>query len=337
MSIVSVTNSDSARLVATDSAQTSPTETLVSIVIPHLNQPDSLDVCLSTLDEQTFPRSQFEVIVVDNGSTFSPEAIIARYPGTRLLREPQPGPGPARNLGARHATGKYLAFIDADCRAHPNWLSAIARSLSSAPDGTILGGDVQIWRSNNETYTPLEAYECVFAYRFKLYIEKHGYCGTGNMAMRRSDFARVGPFAGIQIAEDVEWGARARAAGLTLRYVPEMVVFHPARGSLQELCAKWQRHIHHLLNAARKKPGWRAHWIARAVAVLCSPVVDAAKVLSSDRLSGLSARLKALYVLVIVRAYRAWKMIDLLGRSGEVVWNRDAKLTALSGNLLVNK
>jgi glycosyltransferase involved in cell wall biosynthesis len=178
---------------------------LISVIVPHLNQPDSLENCLRSLSQQDFPSSKFEVIVVDNGSTCSPEATVARYPGTCLIHELIPGPGPARNFGVENARGEYLAFIDADCRAGPNWLSAIERTLCSVPDGIILGGDVRIWRDNNETFTAIEAYECVFAYRFKLYIEKQGYCGTGNMAMRRSDFAKVGPFAGIQFAEDVDW------------------------------------------------------------------------------------------------------------------------------------
>jgi glycosyltransferase involved in cell wall biosynthesis len=297
-------------------------EPLISVIIPHLNQPDSLDKCLNSLECQTLARSLFEVIVVDNGSQSSPEPIIAGHQQTELLHEPQPGPGPARNRGVQRAAGRFLAFIDADCRADPDWLNAIFRTLCSVPEGTVLGGDVQIWRDNTDTFTAIEAYEAVFSYRFKLFIEQHGYCGTGNMALRRSDFDKVGPFAGIQLAEDVEWGQRARAAGLAFRYIPEIVVFHPARGSLRELCSKWQRHIQHVLNEVRGKPWWRVHWVARAVAILCSPAIDSATVLSSDRLDGMSARLKALLVLTIVRAYRAWTMIGLLGSSGEVIWNR---------------
>ena len=82
--------------------------------------------------------------------------------------------------------------------------------------------------------TALEAYESVFAYRFKLYIEEHGFSGTGNLVVRRADFKTIGPFRGIEVAEDIDWGQRARAAGYTFVYVPEMIVFHPARESIQE-------------------------------------------------------------------------------------------------------
>ena len=187
--------------------------TLISIVIPHRDQPEALEACLSSLDAQSLARSFFEIIVVDNGSVCLPDDIVARHPGTRLLQELQPGPGPARNLGARNATGAILAFIDADCRAHPDWLRNAKQTLCSSPERTILGGDLRIWRDNTDSSTSIEAYESVFGYRFKLYIEQHGFCGTGNLLVRRADFERIGPFAGIKFAEDIEWGQRARDAG----------------------------------------------------------------------------------------------------------------------------
>ena len=170
---------------------------LISVVVPHLNQSDLLHECLSSLDAQTLERAKFEVIVVDNGSTHLPTAVTALHPGTRLLEEREPGPGIARNRGVQEAAGKVFAFIDADCRAHPDWLRVAQATLGASQDHTILGGDVQIWPSQSGSYTAVEAYESVFAYRFKLYIEKHGYSGTGNLVVRRSDFERIGPFAGI--------------------------------------------------------------------------------------------------------------------------------------------
>lgn len=295
---------------------------LISVVIPHLNQPEALEACLGSLDAQSLARCFFEIIVVDNGSVHIPRDIVANHSGTRLLRELQPGPGPARNFGVRASTGDIIAFIDADCRAHRDWLRTALQAIRSSPDGTILGGDVRIWRSRGNTSTAIEAYESVFGYRFKLFIERHGYCGTGNLVVRRTDYDKAGPFAGIDIAEDVEWGQRARSAGLRFRYVPEMVIFHPARRSLQELRVKWDRHTQHNLNMARGKRGWKIRWIARALAVLASPIVDSVRALSSDRIQGISARLKAISVLFAIRAYRASKMLSLLSESEGVVWNR---------------
>jgi glycosyltransferase involved in cell wall biosynthesis len=296
---------------------------MISVIIPHLNQPDALEACLHSLDAQTLDRSLFEVIVIDNGSAAPPQELVARHAGVRLLHEPRPGPGPARNAGAKSANGDVFAFIDADCRAHPDWLSIALQALHSSPSGTILGGDVRIWRNEDEAVTAIAAYEAVFAYRFKLYIEQHGFSGTGNLAMFRADFETIGPFAGIDVAEDMEWGQRACSAEFRFRYVPEMIVFHPARRSLDDLYAKWDRQIQHYLNMARNKPVWRFRWIARALLILGSPILDIATVFRSDRIQGMPARLKAIAVLCRIRAHRAFKMLSLLCAGKSIVWNRE--------------
>ena len=301
-----------------------PDRPLISVIIPHLNQFEGLAACLESLDAQSLRRTLFEVIVVDNGSTSLPEKLTANRPGTRLFVQSQPGPGPARNLGVQSALGDIFAFIDADCRAHPDWLRNALNVISSAPQGIILGGDVRIWREVNHRFTAIEAYEAVFGYRFKLYIERHGFCGTGNLVVRRADFAKIGPFAGIQFAEDIEWGQRARAANCVFRYVPEMIVFHPARRSLAEVYAKWDRHTQHFFNMAHGKPAWKLRWTARAIAVFGSPIVDFARVLSSDRIHGVSTRLKAISILSAVRAHRARKMLSLFRTSNSVTWNRNS-------------
>lgn len=295
---------------------------LATVIIPHLNQLDALETCLSSLDAQSLECRLYEVIVVDNGSEKLPDRIVARHVGARLLQELQPGPGLARNRGAEAARGDVLCFIDSDCRAHPQWLERALKALSSAPPRTVLGGDVRIWRDDIARFGAIEAYESVFAYRFKMYIEQHGYSGTGNLVVRRADFQRVGPFLGLEIAEDVEWGARARSARLTIRYEPGLIVYHPARRSLRELFIKWDRHLQHELNVARAQPLWRARWLGRASLLLISPLIDAGNVFVSDRLQGWSARLKAVAVLIVLRSYRAWRMLTMLFFNRGVVWNR---------------
>ncbi len=295
---------------------------LISVVIPHLNQPEQLEFCLRSLEEQTLPSELFEVIIVDNGSDSIPQAPDGRLP-IRVMRELTPGPGAARNHGAAFASGDILAFIDADCRSDRDWLKAALRTMASAPARTILGGDVRILRKDAEAFSAIEAYESVFAYRFQFYIEKRGFCGTGNLIVRRTDFYEIGLFAGIGIAEDVEWGQRARARGYTFRYVPEMIVYHPARKSLKDLCVKWDRLMQHALNMARTKRGWRLNWVARAFAILLSPAFDWTKVVTSDRLQGTLARLKAVAVLIAIRAYRFERLLALSFFSKEVAWNRN--------------
>jgi glycosyltransferase involved in cell wall biosynthesis len=295
---------------------------LLSVIIPHLNQPEALEACLDSLQSQTIDRAAFEVVVVDNGSTAFPSALVDRYPNTLLLQEERPGPGHARNRGVTAASGEILAFIDADCRANPDWLKCALSSLEVSPSRTILGGDVQIWHEPHTRVTAVEAYESVFAYRFKLYIEQHGFCGTGNLVVRKQDFDNVGPFQGIDVAEDIQWGRQALGSGYVFRYVPEMVVYHPARASFRELCVKWDRHIQHAVNAGGSNRSWQAGWIFRALAILVSPAADWIKVVFSPRLHGPAAKAKAIGILTAIRGYRAYKMIALLLAGKQVQWNR---------------
>ena len=295
---------------------------LLSVIIPHLNQPEALAACLDSLQSQTVDCAAFEVIVVDNGSAAFPPTVVERYPGTLLLQEDKPGPGHARNRGVEAASGEILAFIDADCRANPDWLKCALAALEVAPPRTILGGDVQIWHEPHTRVTAVEAYESVFAYRFKLYIEQHGFCGTGNLVVRKQDFDHIGPFQGIEVAEDIQWGRQALSAGYTFRYVSDMVVYHPARESFRELCVKWDRHIQHAVNAGRNNRSWQAGWFLRALAILLSPAADWTKVVASRRVRGPAAKAKAISVLTAIRGYRAYKMIALLAVGKQVHWNR---------------
>jgi GT2 family glycosyltransferase len=268
-----------------------------------------------------------EVIVVDNGSTHLPDAgaLAAILPGTRLLSEPTPGPGPARNTGVRAARGDILAFIDADCRPDPGWIAAIARAMAD-PAAQVLGGDVRIDMADPARPTMWEAYEAIYAYRMDRYIAREGYTGTGNLAIRRAVFDAVGPFAGIGVAEDRDWGRRATRAGFDLRFVPDMQVFHPARQSLAELTAKWGRHIAHEFADAPRRPGGRLRLAAKAVALPLSVVWELPRILTSDRIGGLRARGLALAGLAAIRVWRAGRMARHLAlggaEAGATGWNR---------------
>src|SRR3546814_6987685 len=103
-------------------------------------------------------------------------------------------------------------------------------------------------------------------YRQKLYIRKKHFSGTGNLAFWKSDFARIGPFAGITVAEDMDWGRRARAVGMKLSYNPQMLVYHPASKSVAELESKWSRHIAHELEKSRGGQARAPKWTARSIA-----------------------------------------------------------------------
>jgi GT2 family glycosyltransferase len=293
----------------------------VSVIIPHLNTPEALARCLTSVTGQALDHGHAEVIVVDNGSRVSLEAVKTAFPGVSWLAEPEPGPGPARNRGIAAARAPALAFIDADCRAAPGWLQTAVDAVEKDPQRAVVGGDIRIDFVDPARLTGIEAYEAVFGFRQKMYIETRHFSVTANLAMARCVHAAVGPFAGITLAEDLDWGQRARAAGYPVRYIPAMLVWHPARPTFAALEAKWKRHIRHDWNDYRG-PRWR--WQARAVAMALSIPAEAPKLLFSDRLQGLGNRFRGIGVLARIRLFRAAEMLRVMRVTSDDAdyWNR---------------
>ncbi len=295
----------------------------ISVVIPHLNQPDHLRRCLaSILAGKLVPD---EIIVVDNGSREMPFAVCDAFPGIILLAEPKPGPGPARNTGVAASSGDILAFIDADCLADPLWLST-ARDAMADPAAQILGGDVRIAYANPSRLTALEAYESIYAYRMDRYIAREGFTGTGNLVVRRPVLDQVGPFAGLEVAEDRDWGQRATRAGHRIRYVAGMKVYHPARPNFRDLAVKWERSTAHDFVKAGQRKGGRLRFLIKTLAMPLSPLAEIPRLLASDRLSGLGNKARAFLCLVRIRLHRARIMARLLTGTDPAsysgAWNR---------------
>jgi len=282
----------------------------ISVIVPHLDQPDALRRLLDSLAIQNHEASDFEVIVVDNGSKVLPPAPgTARY-NTIITHEPEPGPGPARNTGAALASGRVLAFTDADCIPDPDWLPAVIKHFASNDAEPAIGGDVRIALSGQEP-TAIESYESIYGYRQKLYIEKMGFAATCNFAVLKDVFDQVGPFRGLNTAEDRDWGKRASALGFIHAYRPQMLVYTPARSSLQEVKRKWDRHIAHDFSEITLRRD-RLRWIARALALALSPLGEIPRIAVSDRVTGIRPRLDAYQVLIRVRFFRARRMIALV-------------------------
>ena len=105
---------------------------LVSVIVPNYNYGAFLRECVDSILGQDL--ASLEVIVVDDGSTDESAAVLDSISDGRLrtLQSGHLGVSAARNLGLDHATGEYLAFLDADDRWHPNKLAAQVRLAQEA-------------------------------------------------------------------------------------------------------------------------------------------------------------------------------------------------------------
>jgi glycosyltransferase involved in cell wall biosynthesis len=99
----------------------------VSVVVASYNGGRTLKACLDSLERLNYP--DYEVILVDDGSTDTTPQIASLYPTVRYLRQPNFGLSVARNTGIHAATGEIVAFTDSDCRADEDWLYYLVADL----------------------------------------------------------------------------------------------------------------------------------------------------------------------------------------------------------------
>ena len=117
----------------------------VSVIIPTRNRAIYLEKMLDSLLEQTISKDEFEVIVIDNGSTDSTKVVCSQkknsFPHFRYILEKNPGLHSGRNRGFLEAQGDYLLFADDDVIAFPTWIEGIIEGLERE-DVALAGGNV---------------------------------------------------------------------------------------------------------------------------------------------------------------------------------------------------
>lgn len=273
----------------------------VSVIVPHYHDLKGLDVCLSRLAAQTFDQP-YEVVVADNNSPEG-EAAVAAVVGdrARLVIVKEKGAGPARNGAVAAARGDILAFTDADCVPSLDWLE---RGIAGLARGDVVGGRVEVWCEDPDRITSAEAFEVVFGFNNRRYIERKHFSVTANLFCLRSVFDAVGPFL-PDVSEDTEWGQRAHAAGYRLVYVDDALVKHPPRHDWPELLKKWRRIEAETYALERRNGLPRAFWLLRSLAMPLSAVVHSSFVIGDSRLS-LRGRWLAIAMLFRVRCWRGW-------------------------------
>lgn len=274
---------------------------LVSVIIPHFNDLNNLQRCLSLLLEQTLTPDSFEIIVADNNSACG-LAEVSKICGAhaRLVSAPIQGAAEARNVGVAASRGRYLAFIDSDCCPSCDWLE---RGVAALSRSEMVGGRVETVAGDEGNLTAVEAFEKVFAFDFKRYVETEGFSGAGNMFVPRNIFDHVGGFR-LGVSEDKDWGRRAVALGFHWIYDADVQVSHRARKNWEELKNKWRRITRESYKLEKERPFGRIHWMMRAWVVLVSPFVHVMYIFYSSKLDRLDDKLKAIGVLFRIRLWR---------------------------------
>ncbi|MEA1958777.1 MAG: sugar transferase [Chloroflexota bacterium] len=210
---------------------------MISVIVPAYNAEETLNECLAALEYQTVSRCDYEVIVVDDGSS-DRTAEIARSCGVRLIQQRNAGPATARNRGAREACGDLLLFTDADCAPAPDW---IERMMEPFLDPEVVGAK-GTYRTRQ---TGLMARFVQLEYEGK-YVRMAGqdridFVDTYSAAYRRDIFLTNGGFDSsfpTASVEDQEFSFRLARKGYRMVFVPDAVVYHYHDATLWEY---WRR------------------------------------------------------------------------------------------------
>ena len=186
-----------------------PHPPLFSVVVATYNRAGLLVEALQSLWEQQF--DDFEVIVVDDGSNDDTATILRSYAG-RLssYQQPNQGPGAARNLGARHARGTYLAFLDSDDLWFPWTLDTYARAIQAGLQPTFLLGVPTYFSLPSELSSagnsPLSVNQFPDYYASQ---DEWRWWGASAFVVRRDAFESVGGFTSSRInGEDADLAMR---------------------------------------------------------------------------------------------------------------------------------
>ena len=202
-----------------------------SIIIPTYNRPEQLKACLEAISGLNYPHDRFEVIVVDDGSSTSLEALVASSRNRldiKLITQKNAGPASARNLGAMNAKGEYLAFIDDDCIASPNWLKALADTLTENPARLVGGHTINALTENTFSTSSQTLVNYLYTY-YNARLDQSRFFTSNNMALSATLFEKIGGFDVTTLratAEDRELCDRWLYHGYKMYYIPNAVVYH---------------------------------------------------------------------------------------------------------------
>jgi GT2 family glycosyltransferase len=214
----------------------------VSVLVPVRNEEQYIERCLYSLARQDYPRSRFEVLVIDGQSTDLTKQVVSRFAAEstvdlRLLQNPRCLPAAALNIGLAEVRGDVIVRVDGHASVAPDFLSESVRALHETRADCV-GGVIE---SEGDTYLG-RAIALAMSSRFGVGGASFRVGGEGPAdtvafgAYRRDVFDRIGGFAeDIDKGEDDEFNYRLLDHGGRILLVPSIHARYTVRGGLRGL------------------------------------------------------------------------------------------------------
>jgi glycosyltransferase involved in cell wall biosynthesis len=220
----------------------------VSVIVPVRDSASDVDALLACLARQTLARSEFEIVIGDDGSTDGGTEGIATGDGyIRVAAGPPMNSYAARNRAVTASSAPVLAFCDADCRPERDWLK---RGLAALQQADIAAGRIRFTVPERRTVWTLVDMDGSKDHEHQVRL---GVAETANLFIHRELFDEMGGFdESIPEYGDFEFVGRCVAAGASLAFAPTAIVWHPARISGASLLrALWKYNRGYAVHEAR--------------------------------------------------------------------------------------
>lgn len=188
---------------------------MVSVIIPVFNGEVFIEENLQNVLAQQYPA--LEIIVVNDGSTDGTGRIVQDFNAEiQYYYQDNQGPSHARNLGIHHATGDYIAFLDADDLWPENNLLILSDYLMHNPETEIVRGYGQVMKKDEKSgvYEPKGDPKTSFP------------AFIGAALYRKEVFERVGLFdTSLHFGEDADWYMRAVESGIKMHWLDRVTLY----------------------------------------------------------------------------------------------------------------
>lgn len=204
--------------------------TCVSVVVCSYNGGRTLEQCLRSLLALDYP--DYEIIVVDDGSTDDTPAILERFPQARAIRQPNRGLSAARNVGLQAARGAIVAYTDSDCYADPDWLTHLVYQLQHSGAAAVGGPNLTPddgWLSACVAAAPGQPTHVLES------DQEAEHIPGCNMAFRREVLESINGFDPHyrKAGDDVDICWRLQQAGHWISFAPGAFVWHHRRQNVR--------------------------------------------------------------------------------------------------------
>jgi len=209
-----------------------------SIIIPVYNRPNEIDELLESLTQQ-YCTDNFEVLIVEDGSTEKSESIVEKYKPKLNLKyffKENSGPGASRNFGMENASGNYFIILDSDVIVPKQYLTEIKKALEQNFTDAFGGPDAA-----HKSFTAMQK---AINYSMTSILTTGGIRGkknavgkfqprSFNLGLSQTAFSKTNGFADLKVGEDIDLTFRLWKNGFETQLIEKAFVYHKRRSTIK--------------------------------------------------------------------------------------------------------